>query len=51
MEQPRQTVLAVDDSLLNLQIIVDILKEDCNILMARSGTEAIRIACSNLYRI
>ena len=46
MEQPRQTVLAVDDSLLNLQIIVEILKEDCNILMARSGTEAIRIACS-----
>lgn len=47
MEEIRQTVLAVDDSLLNLQIITDVLKEECNVLMARNGTDAIRIACSD----
>ncbi|NLW44239.1 MAG: diguanylate cyclase [Syntrophomonadaceae bacterium] len=47
MEVPRQTVLAVDDSLLNLQIIADILKDECDVLTARNGAEAIRAACSD----
>ncbi len=46
MEHPRQTVLIVDDSLFNIQIIADILKEDCAVVTARNGVDALRIASS-----
>lgn len=46
MKQPKQTVLVVDDSLFNMHIIADILKEDCIVLTARNGVDALRIACS-----
>ncbi|MGE5543409.1 MAG: diguanylate cyclase domain-containing protein [Bacillota bacterium] len=47
MEQTKQRVLIVDDSLFNIQIIADILKDYCSVLTARNGVDALRIACSN----
>lgn len=49
MEQlsQRQTVLVVDDSAFNIQIIADLLKDYCNVLKARNGTDALRMACSD----
>lgn len=47
--QSKQTILVVDDSPFNIQIIADILKDDCAVLTARSGKEALRIAFSEPF--
>lgn len=46
MEQLRQTILIVDDSSFNIQIITDILKDYGTVLTATNGADALRIACS-----
>ena len=45
MEKPNITILIVDDTAINLQILTTIVTtEGYNILLAQSGEEALRIA-------
>ena len=46
METRKQNVLVVDDSQLNLQIMRDILAEECEIVPATSGEQALELVMS-----
>lgn len=43
-QQEKQTVLIVDDMPLNIQVLANTLKDECKILVATSGNEALDIA-------
>lgn len=43
MENTRSTVLVVDDNELNRELLIDMLDEDCNVLEACNGIEALRL--------
>lgn len=43
MEHKKPTILIVDDMTTNLLLLSDLLKDDCNIKISKSGTKALKI--------
>jgi diguanylate cyclase (GGDEF)-like protein len=48
MSEDRATVLIVDDEPQNLHLLGEALREECELLVATSGPEALRRACSDI---
>ena len=48
MQDKRQTVLIVDDTVLNIQVLNEILQADYRVLFATSGREAIAVASESI---
>lgn len=46
MTDSKQKILVVDDERLNIDVLVDILRADYNVVVAKNGQEALRRAAS-----
>jgi len=47
-EKDKQKILIADDERFNLNILVDILKQDYKVIVAKDGQQALERAMSNL---
>jgi len=46
MTEPQQTILIVDDEIINIMILIELLEDEHDIMVAKSGQEALNIAQS-----